>query len=87
MKQEILTNLDKLKSIDITVKQQRELIRETKAMVRRMEEPDTLNKKRTIEIDWLQKKIIDDMESMKCDGLVFEKFNHYIHLYEMGEDE
>ena len=37
---------------------------------------------RYIDVRWLQRRIIDDIDERKCDGLIFTKINSYIHEYE-----
>lgn len=39
-----------------------------------------------ISVEWLQKRILEDIYERKCDGLVFEKLNHYIHLYDLENE-
>lgn len=76
MKERILKNLEKMK--DPTIRNYKNFLQETIDYVESTDEPNV----RTINVEWLQKRIWDDVVDGNCDGLVFEKLNKYIHEYE-----
>lgn len=76
MKERILKNLEKMK--DPTIRNYKNFLQETIEYVESTDEPNV----RTINVDWLQRRIWDDVVDGNCDSLVFEKLNKYIHEYE-----
>lgn len=76
MKERILKNLEKMK--DPTIRNYKNFLQEAIEYVESTDEPNV----RTINVEWLQKRIWDDVVDGNCDGMVFEKLNEYIHEYE-----
>lgn len=76
MKERILKNLEKMK--DPTIRNYKNFLQEAIEYVESTDEPNV----RTINVEWLQKRIWDDVVDGNCDGMVFEKLNKYIHEYE-----
>ena len=76
MKKRILENLKKMRNPEI--RNYKNFLEEAIEYVESTDEPNT----RLINVDWLQRRIWDDVVDGNCDGLVFEKLNKYIHEYE-----
>lgn len=80
MKERVLNNLKKLREPEsVAVNYYRRYIEEAIDYIERSQEPYT----RTLDADWLQKRVLDDIYNKKCDGLVFTKINSYIHEFEV----
>ena len=80
MKERVLNNLKKLRDPKFKSDKYTDYLEEAIDYIEESEEPTI----RRIEIEWLQKRILDDIYKGKCDSLVFTKLSKYISEYENG---
>ena len=81
MKEEIVRNLKKLRNpAELKMSTYQQYLNDA---IQYIEHDRKVRKiPKYIEVEWLQKKIIEEMVQGKCDGLVLRKVNYYIWLYE-----
>jgi len=78
MKKRILENLKKLRDPKFKSDKYQDYLEEAITYIESTDEPRV----KTIKVDWLLKRIWDDVYDGKCDGLVFEKLSKYVSEYE-----
>ena len=82
MKERILKNLNKLKNGDVNKTNFQKYLDEAIDYIESTPKPD----QEMVDAKWLRKAIQEDIYARKCDGLVFSKVCHYLHLYEEKKD-
>ena len=82
MKDRVLKNLKKLRNPKLKICDYSTYLEEAIDYIEESKDITT----RVIEIEWLQKRILDDIYKGKCDSLVFTKLSKYINEYEVKDE-
>ena len=78
MKERVLQNLKKLRDPKFKSDKYNDYLEEAISYIEDSNEPTM----RIVDVEWLQRRIMEDVFTGKCDSLVFTKVSKYIHEYE-----